>query len=50
MPVLGREEAAADQVVAYIYLQLGKKAEARSLIMGTAYTYLVTDPKTFMRR
>ena len=46
MPVLGREEDAADQMVAYIYLQLGKKAEARRLIMGTAYTYLVTDPKS----
>jgi hypothetical protein len=39
IPVLGREEDAADQVAAYIYLQLGKD-EARRLIMGTAYTYL----------
>ena len=39
IPVLGREEDAADQVAAYIYLQLGK-AEARRLIMGTVYTYL----------
>jgi hypothetical protein len=46
LPVLGREEDAADQVGAYIYLQLGKKAEARRLIMGTAYTYLVTAPKS----
>ena len=38
LPVLGREEDAADQVAAYIYLQLGK-AEARRLIMGTAYAY-----------
>jgi hypothetical protein len=38
-PVLGREEDAADQVSAYIYLQLGKD-EARRLIMGTAYAYL----------
>jgi hypothetical protein len=45
-PILGREEDAADQVGAYIYLQLGKKAEARRLIMGTAYTYLVTAPKS----
>jgi len=47
IPVLGREEDAADQVSAYIYLHLGKQ-EARRLIMGTAYTYLLeiqdTDP------
>ena len=47
VPVLGREEDAADQVSAYIYLQTGK-AEARRLIMGTVYTYLMeakdTDP------
>ncbi len=46
-PILGREEDAADQVSAFIYLQLGKD-EARRLIMGTAYTYLLevqdTDP------
>ena len=49
VPVLGREEDAADQVSAYIYLQLGK-VEARRLIMGTVYTYLQevqgTDPPT----
>jgi hypothetical protein len=39
MPVLGREEDAADQVAAYIYLQLGS-AEARRLITGTAYAYI----------
>jgi hypothetical protein len=38
VPVLGREEDAADQVAAYINLQFGK-AEARRLIMGTAYAY-----------
>lgn len=38
LPVFGREEDAADQVAAYIYLQLGE-AEARRLIMGTAYAY-----------
>ena len=47
IPVLGREEDAADQVSAYIYLQLGPD-EARRLIMGTVYTYLLdaqnTDP------
>ena len=40
IPILGREEDAADQVSAYIYLQLGKD-EARRLIMGTAYTYFI---------
>jgi len=39
VPILGREEDAADQVGAYIYLQFGK-AEARRLISGTAYNYL----------
>ena len=38
LPVLAREEDAADQVAAYINLQFGK-AEARRLIMGTAYAY-----------
>jgi Putative metallopeptidase len=38
VPVLGREEDAADQVSAYIMLQLGK-AEARRLIGGTSYAY-----------
>ena len=46
-PILGREEDAADQVAAYIYLQLGKN-EARRLIAGTIYTYMLevegTDP------
>jgi len=47
IPVLGREEDAADQVSAYIYLQLGTD-EARRLIMGTVYAYMLevedTDP------
>lgn len=38
VPVFGREEDAADQVSAYIMLQFGK-AEARRLILGTAYAY-----------
>jgi hypothetical protein len=38
LPVLGREEDAADQVSAYLILNLGK-AEARRLIMGAAYTF-----------
>ena len=45
VPVLGREEDAADQVSAYIYLQLGK-AEARRLIMGTVYAYLREGQET----
>jgi hypothetical protein len=39
LPVLGREEDAADQVAAYIYLHLGV-AESRRLITGTAYAYM----------
>ena len=46
-PILGREEDAADQVSAYIYLRLGRD-EARRLIMGTVYAYMLevqdTDP------
>jgi hypothetical protein len=38
LPVLGREEDAADQVAAYIYLQLDP-AESRRLITGTVYAY-----------
>jgi hypothetical protein len=38
LPVLGREEDAADQVAAYIALHLGK-TEARRQILGTAYAY-----------
>jgi len=39
VPVFGREEDAADQVAAYIALQLGKD-EARRHIGGVAYAYL----------
>ncbi|MGI9520135.1 MAG: DUF4344 domain-containing metallopeptidase [Hyphomicrobiaceae bacterium] len=39
LPVLGRLEDAADQVAAYIYLQLGPE-ESRRLVKGTAYAYL----------
>jgi hypothetical protein len=42
LPVLGREEDAADQVAAYIYLQLGS-AEARRLITGTAHAYIAEN-------
>lgn len=38
VPVLGREEDAADYVSAYIYLNLGKQ-EARRLIMGAVHNY-----------
>jgi hypothetical protein len=38
VPVLGREEEAADQVAAYIMLRLGK-VEARRLITGAGYAY-----------
>lgn len=41
-PMFGREEDAADQLAAYLYLQLGEE-EARHLIMGTAYNYLVVE-------
>lgn len=44
IPVFGREEDAADQVAAYITLQLGKE-EARRLIGGTANAYM-TEAKT----
>jgi hypothetical protein len=40
IPVLGREEDAADQVGAYIYLQLAD-SEARRLVMGAAYGFFV---------
>lgn len=40
LPVLGREEDAADQISAYVQLQLGKET-ARRLIGGTAYAYYV---------
>jgi hypothetical protein len=47
IPILGREEDAADQVSAKIYLKLGKD-EKRRLIMGTVYAYQLevqdTDP------
>ena len=38
LPVLGREEDAADQISAFIMLQLGKD-EAKRLIAGAAYYY-----------
>ena len=41
-PMFGREEDAADQLAAYLYLQLGED-EARRLIRGTVYNYLVVE-------
>ena len=41
-PMFGREEDAADQLAAYLYLQLGEE-EARRLIQGTVYNYLVVE-------
>jgi len=40
IPVLGREEDAADQVSAYLYLKLGPE-ESRRLIIGTVYAYML---------
>ena len=42
LPVLGREEDAADQVAAYILLQLGKH-EARRMISGTVRAYTIEE-------
>ena len=47
VPILGREEDAADYVSSYIYLNMGEQ-EAKRLIMGTVYNYMRevedTDP------
>lgn len=45
IPVLGREEDAADQLAAYVMLALGPK-KARSLIGGVAYLYAIDAMKT----
>ena len=48
IPILGREEDAADQVAASIYLQAADDDEDRRLITGTVWAYLMevqdTDP------
>jgi hypothetical protein len=44
LPVLGREEDAADQFAAYLLLQFAK-SDARRLIVGTAYSYNVDASK-----
>ena len=43
VPVLGREEDAADQFAAYVMLRLGKD-EARKMILGSAYHYRIQMP------
>jgi hypothetical protein len=43
IPVLGREEDAADQFSAYVMLRLGKD-EARRMILGAAYQYKLYMP------
>ncbi|MGH6710069.1 MAG: DUF4344 domain-containing metallopeptidase [Bradyrhizobium sp.] len=43
IPVLGREEDAADQFAAYIMLRLGKD-EARRMILGSAYHHRIQMP------
>ena len=42
IPILGREEDAADLVAAYIYLQL-TDVEVPQLVVGTVYNYLVVQ-------
>ena len=43
IPVLGREEDAADQFAAYLILRLGKD-EARRMILGSAYHHSIQMP------
>ncbi|MDO8978689.1 MAG: DUF4344 domain-containing metallopeptidase [Afipia sp.] len=44
IPVLGREEDAADQFSAYLMLRLGKD-DARRMILGSAYSYNLQMPQ-----
>lgn len=44
IPILGRQEDAADQFSAYLMLRLGKE-EARRLILGAAYGYNIQMPQ-----
>ena len=44
IPILGRQEDAADQFAAYVMLRLGKE-EARKLILGAAYGYNIQMPQ-----
>ena len=43
IPVLGREEDAADQFSAYVMLRLSKD-EARRMILGSAYHFTIQMP------
>jgi hypothetical protein len=43
IPVLGRQEDAADQFSAYLMLRLGKE-EARRMLLGSAYQYMTQQP------
>lgn len=45
LPVLGREEDAADQVAAYILLQMGD-SRARRMITGAAFAYQTEELRT----
>jgi Putative metallopeptidase len=44
VPIMGREEDAADQFAAYLLLQFAKD-DARRLILGVAYAYNVDASK-----
>lgn len=44
IPILGRQEDAADQFAAYVMLRLGKD-EARRMILGAAYGYNIQMPQ-----
>jgi hypothetical protein len=44
IPILGRQEDAADQFAAYVMLRLGKD-EARKMILGAAYGYNIQMPQ-----
>jgi len=49
MPLLGREEDAADAVATYLFLQLGK-TEARRLIVATAYAFKVEAERPMLNQ
>jgi hypothetical protein len=49
VPILGREEDAADQFAAYIMLQFAKD-DARRLMIGTAYAYQVDASKPVTKK
>ena len=49
VPILGREEDAADQFAAYVLLQFAE-SDARRLIYGVAYSYKIDASKPSTRR